>query len=89
MADFAPLIKDSNGFYRQLATGENLLMDSTQKSAIAAPHFTDLGDVPTSYTGQALLVVRVNATEDALEFAAGGGGSGLTQPQVMARCLGC
>ena len=31
--------------------------------------FTDLGDVPASYTGEALKVVRVNAGETGLEFA--------------------
>lgn len=39
--------------------------------------FTDLSDVPASYSGQALLAVRVNAAETGLEFAAGGGGVSL------------
>ena len=43
--------------------------------------FTDLGDVPASYTGEALKVVRVNAGETGLEFATISG-SGLTQQQV-------
>ena len=43
--------------------------------------FTDLGDVPASYTGAGLQVVRVNAGETGLEFATISG-SGLTQQQV-------
>ncbi len=39
--------------------------------------FTDLGDVPASYSGQTLKAVRVNAGETALEFyTPSGGGSG-------------
>lgn len=50
--------------------------------------FTDLGDVPASYTGQTLKAVRVNAGETALEFytPAGGGGSGYdpgTPPTIV------
>lgn len=41
-----------------------------------AADFTDLGDVPASYTGQALKIVRVNAGETGLEFSTAGGGSG-------------
>ncbi len=37
-----------------------------------ASDFTDLSDVPSSYTGQANKVVRVNAAETALEFAPAG-----------------
>lgn len=33
--------------------------------------FVDLGDVPASYTGAASKFLKVNATEDALEFVAG------------------
>jgi YD repeat-containing protein len=36
--------------------------------------FIGLSDVPSSYTGQAGKVVKVNATEDGLEFGTGGGG---------------
>lgn len=46
-----------------------------------ASAFTDLTDVPASYTGEALKVVRVNAGETGLEFATISG-SGLTQQQV-------
>lgn len=38
--------------------------------------FTDLTDVPNSYTGNTLKYVRVNATGTGLEFVAGGGGGG-------------
>lgn len=37
--------------------------------AAGVTDFTDLGDVPSTYVGQALEVVRVNAAENALEFA--------------------
>lgn len=36
--------------------------------------FTSLTDVPTSYTGQGLKIVRVNAGETGLEFATSSGG---------------
>ena len=36
--------------------------------------FLDLSDTPAAYTGQAGKYTRVNTGEDALEFAAGGGG---------------
>jgi len=47
-----------------------------------ATAFTDLTDVPSSYTSQALKVVRVNAGETALEFTtlAGGGDALTTDP---------
>jgi hypothetical protein len=38
--------------------------------------FTDLGDVPSSYSGQATKVVRVNVGETALEFFTLGAGTG-------------
>lgn len=38
--------------------------------------FTNLSDVPSSYSGEAGNVVAVNATEDGLEFIAPGGGGG-------------
>jgi hypothetical protein len=40
--------------------------------------FTDLTDVPTSYTGNSLKYVRVNSTATGLEFVAGGGGGGVS-----------
>lgn len=40
--------------------------------------FTDLTDVPNSYTGNSLKYVRVNTTGTGLEFVAGGGGGGVT-----------
>lgn len=39
---------------------------------ITALKFTDLTDVPSSYTGQAGKVVKVKGTEDGLEFGTGG-----------------
>lgn len=44
-------------------------------SSVGPINFTDLDDVPASYSGQSLKVVRVNVGETALEFAAGGGGA--------------
>jgi hypothetical protein len=49
-----------------------------------ASDFTDLGDVPSSYSGEALKLVRVNAAEDALEFTAPVSGiSGLTDNRMV------
>lgn len=52
-----------------------------KNSTGGATDFTDLGDVPSSYVGESLKVVRVNAGETGLEFATISG-SGLTQMQV-------
>ncbi len=50
---------------------------------------TQLDDVAAlDYTGNAGKVVAVNAGETAFELVTGGGGSGLTSPQVLARTLG-
>ena len=38
--------------------------------------FTDLTDTPANYTGQSLKIVRVNASETALEFTTISSGSG-------------
>lgn len=43
--------------------------------------FTSLTDVPSSYSGQGLKVLRVNSGETGIEFATISG-SGLTQQQV-------
>lgn len=40
--------------------------------------FIDLSDAPHSYVGQTGKVVKVNATETAVEFGTGGGGSSIT-----------
>ncbi|KAF1692646.1 hypothetical protein [Pseudoxanthomonas koreensis] len=40
-----------------------------------AEDFTDLADVPSSYTGEAGKLVAVNGTEDGLEFVSGSGGA--------------
>lgn len=53
----------------------------TVNGASGASDFTDLGDVPSSYSGEGLKVVRVNAGETGLEFAVISG-SGLTQQQA-------
>lgn len=49
--------------------------DNTTSSVVA---FTDLTDVPSSYIGHAGDTVKVNVTEDGLEFVTGGGGGGGT-----------
>jgi len=52
--------------------------------------FIGLSDVPASYAGEGGKAVAVNVGETGLEFVAfPSSGSGLTQPQVMARSLGC
>jgi hypothetical protein len=45
-----------------------------------ATDFIDLGDVPSSYTGQAGKSVVVNNTEDGLIFTTSGGGGGGDMP---------
>ena len=76
--------KSTQVFYngQPVSTGNPLPVRLAGGGATA---FIDLTDVPSSYAGASLQTVRVNAGETGLEFAAGGGGSGLTQPQVMAR----
>jgi len=55
-----------------------------------AEAFIDLSDVPASYAGEGGRAVAVNLGETGLEFVDfPSSGSGLTQPQVMARSLGC
>lgn len=64
-------------------TGEQKVYDTgdTIEGAGGGGAFTDLSDVPSSYTGESLKVVRVNAGETGLEFATISG-SGLEQYQV-------
>lgn len=57
-----------------ITNGQTILWNSTTNrfepgSGGAASAFTDLTDVPSSYTSQALKVVRVNAGATGLEFA--------------------
>lgn len=47
----------------------------TPGTPVVPDEFTDLTDVPASYTGEAGKLVAVNGTEDALEFVAGSGGA--------------
>lgn len=49
---------------------------TTTFSVAGVNSFIQLSDAPTSYSGQALKIVRVNAGETGLEFATGGGGGG-------------
>ena len=39
-------------------------------------NFTELGDVPSTYTGANDYIVKVNSTGTGLEFVVAGGGSG-------------
>lgn len=61
-----------------LVIGTNVQAWDTQLDSLAG----------LSYAGNTLKVVRVNAGETDFELATISG-SGLTQPQVMARCCGC
>jgi len=56
-----------------LGAGTAIVIFRMQTDA-GATVFTDLTDVPNSYSGQALKSVRVNAAETGLEFFTGGGG---------------
>jgi len=66
--------------------GETALEFYTPTGGAAA--FTDLTDVPTSYSGEGGRLVMVSYGETALEFV-DPPSTGLTQPQIMARSLGC
>ncbi len=68
-------IDSTTGIQKVYETGDTI------EGAGGASDFTDLGDVPSSYTGESLKVVRVNAGETGLEFATISG-SGLAQYQV-------
>lgn len=72
----------SAGAVEEITLGTNLSFTGTTLNAAGggggATDFTDLGDVPASYSGAAGQVVAVNATEDGLEFITGGGGGGST-----------
>lgn len=54
---------------------KNALYDKIETLG-GASAFTDLTDVPSAYTGDAGKYVKVNATEDGLEFVTGGGSGG-------------
>ncbi len=63
-----------SGLYRCNGTGTNWTQITAPESGATA--FTGLNDVPSSYTGQALKVVRVNASESGLEFGTVSGSGG-------------
>jgi len=86
MAAYAPLVK-VDGKYVLLDAADTLDLTTGQKAAIISD-LDDLNDV----------VITAPADGDVLSYdsgsgdwvnAAGGGGGGLTQPQIMARSLGC
>lgn len=56
------------------ATTAVLILAISGAGAGGAANFTDLGDVPSSYSGHGGKVVAVTSGEDGLEFIAGGGG---------------
>jgi hypothetical protein len=69
-----PLVIDTNGRLAELPSGDTV-------NGVA---FVNLTDVPASYTGQSLKVVRVNVGESALEFATASAGSpGGTSGQIQ------
>lgn len=75
MADYKPLVK-KDGKYQLLDTADSLDLNTGQKSSILP-----------SQTGNAGKVLTTNGSVASWET--GGSGSGLTQPQIMARTLGC
>ena len=78
----AELLKDIlNRTHGMNTRGVNRVFDGGASASTTggASAFTDLTDVPSSYTGQGTKFVRVNAGETALEFATvAGGGDALT-----------
>lgn len=63
--------------------------DDVAVSAVTG-NFLSLTDTPSAYAGEGGKAVAVNFGETGLEFVDfPSSGSGLTQPQVMARSLGC
>ncbi len=69
--------------FRKLAMGLRTDIDRIETLQPLDAQLTSLAGL--SYTGNALKVIRVNAGETDFELATVAGGSGLTQPQVMAR----
>lgn len=67
---------DLIGTIRLRYDGTQFVMEGGTGSGGGASAFTDLTDVPTSYTGQSLKATRVNAGETGLEFYTPGAGSG-------------
>lgn len=61
-------------------TANGLRRISVTGAGSGANNFTELGDAPTSYDGQAGSVLVVNGTEDGLEFRAGVGQVGSMGP---------
>jgi hypothetical protein len=70
--------QNSDGTYWTLTDDDPVTWaaKTVEAGASGAAAFTDLTDVPTSYTGQSLKLVRVNTGETALEFVAAGAGTG-------------
>lgn len=58
---------------------KKLYVNGVEYTGSGATVFTDLGDVPNSYVGLGLEVVRVKATEDGLETVALTGGGDMTK----------
>lgn len=70
MASRKPVYLDfANGQIIEMAAGDTIDTSVATNVGGGGGAFTDLSDVPASYTGQATKVVRVNAGETALEFA--------------------
>lgn len=58
------------------ADGSGGIAWAAESGGGGATDFTDLGDVPSSYSGHGGKVVAVTSGEDGLEFITGGGGGG-------------
>lgn len=70
MAARKPVYLDfANGEIIEMAAGDTIDTSVATNVGGGGGAFTDLSDVPASYTGQGTKVVRVNAGETALEFA--------------------
>lgn len=79
LTDTPSTFAGADGYYVTVdESGGRLLF--TALPAIPAD-FTDLGDVPSSYSGHSLKLVRVNAGETALEFFTSSG-AGYTQEEI-------
>lgn len=90
--------QDATGFVRRIqgASSGQILKWNGTAWALAADDtggggggaFTDLTDVPASYTGQSGKVVAVKATEDGLEFIDAGGSGGAPNARAKFAALG-
>ncbi len=71
-------VNTADGFVKKTSSGVGELAKPINfcQVAVAGIPFLSLADTPTTYSGQALKVVRVNSGGTALEFASSGSGTG-------------